>query len=730
MPLYPGFNKAILGLMIALFIAVLGVAHLKTNASYLAYFDPQDPLVQQHLQQKNTFDTHDSLVLLLYSKDKTPLTNSKHFYQNSKALISQLKVLAQIKSVQDYLSQLRWRHNIFTQHKIKKIQLLSGDASLALILLDVQLADNKSALQIQALNKKVQKITRSAFSDKNIDVYLSGALGLNNAYIETVRHDIKVFIPFLILCMFTALSWVLKSVKLAVAMLSIGLLATLGSFGIIGWLGYTLASINVFTPVMIIGLSIVTNMHNSIAFLQKIASGQSRAQALRNSFKENLTPLTMSCLTTALGFLFLLNSPSPPIVVTGLSSALGIVISLLLSLTLFQLMLFATAAKQSKSAFNPLPVWLNPNINFLSRSFKKIALLTIGLLTLAIFGISQLRIDDNVYEYFPEDYDFRKSVALLDKSFNGTVNIDYRVSATNSENNNIPLAQWSDKQWQHLHSFIATLEKMPQLNSLFPGSHLLNSENIKRFYKQQNTSKSPLLAYVNTVHHNIRLQLRFDTMSARQVLALDSFIGSQWSDFSNKNSSSVRISKGTSPDILFANVSYNNAHNMFSSLLLALTLISAITGLLLRSWKLCALVFVCNFFPIILAYGLLGVSGGYLTLGSTVVIGMIIGIIVDDTLHLLFKFKKFQHSSQVKNTPFDALQKLQQRVFPAVIISSFIIILALSIGLVSDFKPTFEISFFSISVIFVALLTDIILLPTLLNTPWFSAQANSKKVHR
>ena len=730
MPLYPGFNKAILGLVIALLFAILGVAKLKTNASYLAYFDPQDPLVQQYLKQKKSFNTHDSLVLILYSKDKTPLTNSKHFYQNSKGLISQLNTLAQIKSSQNYLSQLRWRNNIFTQHTTKKIQLLSEDASLALILLDVQLVDNKSALQILALNKQVQKIARSAFSDQNIDVYLSGALGLNNAYIETVRHDIKVFIPFLILCMFAALSWVLKSAKLAFAMLSIGILATLGSFGIIGWLGYTLASINVFTPIMIIGLSIVTNMHNSIAFLQKMASGQSRAEALNSSFKENLTPLTMSCLTTALGFLFLLNSPSPPIVVTGLSSALGILISLLLSLSLFQLMLFACATKPGKSNFNPLPLWLKPNIDFLSQAFKKIALLTAGLLTLAIFGISQLRIDDNVYEYFPKDYDFRKSIALLDSSFNGAVSIDYMLTATDLKDKNSPLNEWSEEQWQDLHTFIETLEKIPQLNSLFPGRNLLNSNNIKHFYKQQNTSKSALRTYVNTVDHDIRLQLRFDSMSARQILALDTLISEQWNDFSNKSSSSLLMSQGTSPDILFANVSYNNATNMFSSLLLALTIISAITGLLLRSWKLSGLVFVCNFFPIILAYGLLGVSGGYLTLGSTVVIGMIIGIIVDDTLHLLFKFKKFQQSSQVTNTTLDALQKLQQRVFPAVIISSFIIILALSIGLVSDFKPTFEISFFSISVIFIALLTDIVVLPALLNTVWFRTQPDCKKETR
>jgi predicted RND superfamily exporter protein len=726
-----------------------GVFKLTSNASYLVYFDKDTPLVKQYLDIKQRFNSNDSLILVLKSNDGRPLIKQPRFYQHSKSLIKILKQLPEVTATNSFLTELRWRSNLFALGN-PKTQFLSADGTHALIYIDVKLVDNSDAKQILAFNSKVLALANNSYltqinsntetttATPAITFYLSGALGLNNAYIQTVRHDLKLFIPFLFFSMLFALIFLLRNVKIAFSMLGIGLLATLGSFGVIGWLGYPLASINIFTPIMIIGLSVVTNMHNTLAFYQYIAAKKDKRSALSLSFKENLIPLTMSCLTTALGFLFLLNSSSPPIVVTGIASALGIIFSLLLSLTLYQKALFISATNTLNTTIvSRFSDRISRAKQHLTHQ-KFIVMSCIAFLCIGLLGLTKLSINDNVYQYFPEDYDFRKSLSVLNDKFNGVVSIDYVIAAhsqtkmsissgmiRSTQSEHTPLDQWTDQHWMKLANLLEKITNIAQVKQINPPESLLNRHNLKQIYNTDFTSKSPLSAYIDKRDHKIRIQVRLSEMSSRQLLAIDQQI-THWDttdaalfttdkDGINK----LTISRGTSPDILFANVGYYNAISMFSSLGLALTIISAITGFILKSWRLCAVVFICNFFPIVVAYGLLGLSGGYLTLGSTVVIGMIIGIIVDDTLHLLFKFVKYRQ----QNNNILAIEKLQKRVFPAVIISSFIIVLALSIGLVSDFKPTFEISFFSILVISLALITDILLLPILLKSRWISPQS-------
>ncbi|MEH6446009.1 MAG: MMPL family transporter [Oceanospirillaceae bacterium] len=706
MPLYPAFKQASALLTLVLLIAIAGLANIKTNASYLVYFDKSDQLVKNYISKQSSFNKHSSLILVLHNEHST-LAKSPNFYKNSKKLLQYLQQLAQVQKTDSFLTELRWRNNLLATSNKNTARLLSTDASTALISLDVKLDDPTSAQQIVKFNQQVLQAARSQYPDNNIKLYLSGELGLNNAYIESVRHDLSLFIPFLLLTMFGVLVWLFRSVKVALAMLSVGIIATMASFGIISWLGYPLASINAFTPIMIIGLSLVTNMHGTIAFYQRLAAGKSRKAALRSSFKDNLIPLSMSCITTALGFLFLLNSPSPPIVVTGISSALGIFFSLTLSLSVFQAMLYRYAPKAISQKSLVLINWAYPSIAFFKQYSAKVIIASSALALMGLIGLSQLTINDNVYQYFPKDYGFRQSVALLNEKFNGVVSIDYIIERQELPEATTSVSPWLAEDLSQIYQLLEYANTLSDVNSTFPSANILNVNNLNNYYLQQNTSKSSLYTYLDKRDHRIRIQLRFKEMSSRQLLDIDNNITS-W--VAANNLDRLKVANGTSPDLLFANVGYNNASSMFSSLLLALSIISIVSGLLLRSWWLCVLVFICNFLPIIIAYGALGLTGGYLSLGSTVVIGMIIGIIVDDTLHLLFKFNNYQK----KFTLMKALCKLQQKVFPAVIISSFIIILALSIGLTSDFKPTFEISFFSIIVILLALLTDVLLLPVLL----------------
>jgi predicted RND superfamily exporter protein len=97
--------------------------------------------------------------------------------------------------------------------------------------------------------------------------------------------------------------------------------------------------------------------------------------------------------------------------------------------------------------------------------------------------------------------------------------------------------------------------------------------------------------------------------------------------------------------------------------------------------------------------------GGSLSLGCAVVMGMILGIIIDDSLHLLLKVH------EPKTSSVDLTFAGFGVVTPAITFTSILLVCGFSLGLNSDFYPIVELSFLSLLTIFIAWLFDFIVLP-------------------
>ncbi|WP_261842728.1 efflux RND transporter permease subunit [Aliamphritea ceti] len=695
MQLFPGQKYLNFALLILLPLAIAGLQHLTTNASFLAYFDRNDPLFAEYQRLQENFTSRERLLVVVQSRDGRSLLEEDGFYRQSRALHQQLEALPEVVKVRGFLTALKLKSNIFLSRDARQVldgSFISADNRTALLVLDVALENRKSARQILAFNGTVSAQVKDAYSD-NIVGYLSGTMALNNAYIDTVRHDLKYFIPLLLGIMFSLLWWSFRRLAIPLLLMGVGTLSTLAAFGVISWMGHSVTAINAFTPIIIIGLSLVTAMHNVLSFYQARANGKVPADAIRDSFAMNIKPLTLSCLTTAVGFLALLFSPSPPVMVTGIAAAVGLLVSYLLTISWLQLGLkrFTPSIAIADGCMSRL------NVSRLAcRGHKRIVTAAALLLLLGGWGLTQLQVDDNVYEYFPEDYSFRKSVNIIDTELSGASGISYVISTENA-------SAFSLNDLQQLDAFTAWLSTQQEVLKIVPGSRALRQpDSWLRLAEEQ---------LYNPDTHMLKLRVRMPQQSARAMIAFDDRVR-QWVQ---ENPGSLNIYTGGSADLMFAHLSISNAQSMLLSLLVALFAISLFIGWMFRGWRLMTLVFICNFAPLILAYGLLGISGGAITLGSAVVMGMIIGIIVDDSLHILFKYRRYRRSEDESV----ALQRLWTDVIPAVFISSLTMILALSVGLLSDFKPIFEISLFSILIIFIALLADMYLLPSLLKNRFF-----------
>ncbi|TNF70120.1 MAG: hypothetical protein EP298_00830 [Gammaproteobacteria bacterium] len=203
------------------------------------------------------------------------------------------------------------------------------------------------------------------------------------------------------------------------------------------------------------------------------------------------------------------------------------------------------------------------------------------------------------------------------------------------------------------------------------------------------------------------LSVYLKPISSAEILAF-----SQRSNTYLKAHFSYAHSPAIGTSILFASLGKINAISMFWSLSIALVLVAVLLAIIKRSLLILFIGLFVNFFPILFVFSIWQIAGGFISLGSAVVMGMILGIVVDDTIHFLLKY---QHRNQ---QPKIAITALINDVAPAVIITSITLIIGLLIGLLSDFRPISDMSILSAAIIFIALTTDIILLPALLFIFW------------
>jgi predicted RND superfamily exporter protein len=321
----------------------------------------------------------------------------------------------------------------------------------------------------------------------------------------------------------------------------------------------------------------------------------------------------------------------------------------------------------------------------------------------------QLKINDNVYEYFPEEHSFREGTKLIDEHFDGSIRLLYSIDSGK------PLGVLEPDYRQHLAGFTEWLRGQENVARVDDVLSIATDKGV-RFDTMRPVLEINAPSFfgleqdLTRDYQAVKVSIFLEAVTAQELIAFDSKVKS-WLE---NNITPYSYEGGVGPDLLFAKLGERNARSMFFSLGLALVVIALIIGGLLRSWSATLIGLICNLFPVVTVFALWSLIGGYISLGSAMVMGMIMGIIVDDTLHMLIKYPRTLNTSVISS-----VLTLYEKVCPAILITSVTLAAGLFVGIFSGFRPIYELSLLSLSIILVALLADLFLLPALLHVMKF-----------
>jgi predicted RND superfamily exporter protein len=168
----------------------------------------------------------------------------------------------------------------------------------------------------------------------------------------------------------------------------------------------------------------------------------------------------------------------------------------------------------------------------------------------------------------------------------------------------------------------------------------------------------------------------------------------------------------TGTSIVFLNGTQYLVKNLFISLAIAICVIAILMALLFNSARMVLISLIPNLIPLLFTGGLMGYFGIAIKPSTILVFSIAFGISVDDTIHFLSKYRQ-----ELKAKPWDINGCIIRAVHEtgiSMIYTSIILFFGFLVFTASNFGGTVALGFLVSVTLLVAMISNLVLLPSML----------------
>ncbi len=740
---------------LAVMLSVLAVLTMSYGAQFLtftndyrAFFSKENPQLLAFENLQDTYSKNDNVMMVLVPKDgnvftektlkaitwlteqawQTPfstrvdsITNFQHTYAEGDDLIVEDLVFADDELNDQRLQEVR---DIALHEPLLVNRLVSKSGHVTGVNITIEL----KGIDLTKENPQVVEFVRdlrTRFEQKfpDIDVKLTGIIVMNQAFPEASIYDMTHLVPFMFLVFAIILFFWVKGFSGTITTFFVIIFSIVGAMGMAGWLGIALTPPS-FSAIMIIPtMSIAHSVHILMNFLIAMHQGESKQEAMVDSLRINMQPVFLTTVTTCIGFLSLNFSDAPPFRDLGNIVAMGVVIAWALSITFLPSLMMILPVKEHIVETRSSKLMINMAEFVIAR--RKGLLILMGLLTVGLISfVPRNDLNDEFTKYFSTQIEFRRDADFASENLSGLYLIDYALESGENGGVSDPeflanlekFANWFRAQPEVIHVNVLT-DIFKRLNRNMHG----DDESWYKIPDQRDLAAQYLLLYEMSLPYGLDLnnQINVDKSATRMTVMLYNTSttallsleerAQQW--LKDNVPESMR-SAGASPAVMFSHIGYRNIRAMLMGTTVALVLISLILIVALRSFRLGLISLVPNLIPAAMAFGVWGLAVGQVGLALSVVTGMTLGIVVDDTVHFLSKYLRARREKGL--SPQDATRYAFRTVGLALVATSVILAFGFLVLTKSAFTLNADMGLMTAATIVFALLADFLLLPPLL----------------
>ncbi|MEJ3623556.1 MMPL family transporter [Vibrio vulnificus] len=740
------FWTLIISLM-AIVATAMGAKNLYFRGDYNIFFDGSNAQLQAFDEIQTTFAKTDNIALVLAPKsgdvfDQRTLTQIQEMTEQAwqvpySSRVDSLANYQHTEAVDDDLlvEDLLYQSYPLTAERIAKVRavamsepllvnaLVSEKGDVAVINITMQMPGVDETAEVNEVVAYVEQMLshyRAEYPD--VTIYKAGIIAMNHSFAMAAQNDSATLVPTMLLVILVFLTLMLRSFLSVLATLVVIIGAIVATLGIVGWAGMFLHVASVNVPTLIMTLAVADCVHVIASMRHFMRQGMPKSQAIHRSVTLNFVPIIITSVTTAIGFLMMNMSDSPVLRDFGNLSALGVMIACVLSVSLLPALLnllpVRFSAKQAAKSSDIMDKLADLVVH------RRNVLLPLSIVVIA--GSAALipynKVNDESVKYFDTSSEFRQAADFMEQRIGGMTTMSIAIKTHQSQGIASPdflevlgeFTRWLREQPETDH--VASLSDIyKRLNKNMHGDdsayYALPAERelaaqYLLLYEMSLPFGLDLNNQVNVDKSSVKLQLTVKNLGSVELVALEERIY-QW--FASHAPRYQVVA--SSPSLMFAHIGETNMASMLSTLPITLILISALMIFALRSWRLGVISLVPNIAPAVIGFGLWALISGEINLGLSVVVTLTLGIVVDDAVHFL---AKYQHARKEGQNAEQAVRYAFHTVGRALWITTVVLVAGFSVLAMSQFRLNSDMGQLSAIVIFVALVIDFVLLPSLL----------------
>ncbi|HDY8037542.1 TPA: RND family transporter [Vibrio vulnificus] len=740
------FWTLIISLM-AIVATAMGAKNLYFRGDYNIFFDGSNAQLQAFDEIQTTFAKTDNIALVLAPKsgdvfDQRTLTQIQEMTEQAwqvpySSRVDSLANYQHTEAVDDDLlvEDLLYQSYPLTAERIAKVRvvamsepllvnaLVSEKGDVAVINITMQMPGVDETAEVNEVVAYVEQMLshyRAEYPD--VTIYKAGIIAMNYSFAMAAQNDSATLVPTMLLVILVFLTLMLRSFLSVLATLVVIIGAIVATLGIVGWAGMFLHVASVNVPTLIMTLAVADCVHVIASMRHFMRQGMPKSQAIHRSVTLNFVPIIITSVTTAIGFLMMNMSDSPVLRDFGNLSALGVMIACVLSVSLLPALLnllpVRFSAKQAAKSSDIMDKLADLVVH------RRNVLLPLSIVVIAVSAalIPYNKVNDESVKYFDTSSEFRQAADFMEQRIGGMTTMSIAIKTHQSQGIASPeflevlgeFTRWLREQPETDH--VASLSDIyKRLNKNMHGDdsayYALPAERelaaqYLLLYEMSLPFGLDLNNQVNVDKSSVKLQLTVKNLGSVELVALEERIY-QW--FASHAPRYQVVA--SSPSLMFAHIGETNMSSMLSTLPITLILISALMIFALRSWRLGVISLVPNIAPAVIGFGLWALISGEINLGLSVVVTLTLGIVVDDAVHFL---AKYQHARKEGQNAEQAVRYAFHTVGRALWITTVVLVAGFSVLAMSQFRLNSDMGQLSAIVIFVALVIDFVLLPSLL----------------
>ena len=613
--------------------------------------------------------------------------------------------------------------------------LVSADSRSSLVVVKLKVFENIDIIRGTIISD-VEQAARGVLEDAGKPLHMGGIGVIYNAVNNAAIKDSGTFQSLSYLMIFICIALfvgTLGSVLLALAVLVLSMVLTLGVFSL---MGHSINMVTMILPTLIMVIGVADLVHIVSHYLREIRANPALAktEAMRATLGRVLRPCLLTTVTTAAGFAALLASPMAVVRDFGLYAALGAMVTLVVTVALvvaastrFGRPLPEGKGRVRAGVREGIAKCLVAAASLSTRRPAVVIAVALVVIAAACFGIARLEVNTYPIEYLAEADPTRLSHQVMEDRFGSFVPLEFTLESAGPDGVKDPVFL------RHVADFQARLVGDPWIDSAFSIADTVmflnrafndGADSAYSIPDNARTVAELLLFYEMDPENDLAEMVDADFRTARVTAYVRTLSAGEYGvlvDRCIKIFDDVRFPRsllgdeGLQPDgyvpLYVIMIEYILASQV-RSFCIAFILVFGLIGLAFRSLRITLICVLPNLAPVLLVLGYMGFAGIPLDIGTAMIAAVLLGIVVDDTIHFVSRFRR-----ETDLSPGDIdgpVNKAVEGAGPAIVATSvilaagFFILSLASVHSIANFGTLCGLA------VLAALAADLLFLPALL----------------